>query len=174
MSTAPGTPFHYEIEETRDVNDFNVTVVKCRGRLVGKNTTEIREVVQPLILRGGRIALDFANLEYLDSSGLGAIVGLKVSAISRGHCVLELKNLTPRVKQLLTITNLLQLFSAISRCRICGQELNIPFKPETLDCGGDCLKCMADSGDPECVETLRQTFVDRRSTPMKPIKHEMS
>jgi len=174
MSTAPGTPFHYEIEETRDENDFNVTVVKCRGRLLGKNTTEIREVVQPLILRGGRIALDFANLEYLDSSGLGAIVGLKVSAISRGHCVLELKNLTPRVKQLLTITNLLQLFSAISRCRICGQELNIPFKPETLDCGGDCLKCMADSGDPECVETLRQTLVDRRSTPVKPIKHEMS
>lgn len=56
MLTAPGTPFHYEIEETRDENDSNVTVVKCRGRLLGKNTTEIREVVEPLILRGGRIA----------------------------------------------------------------------------------------------------------------------
>jgi anti-anti-sigma factor len=173
MSTAPGTPFHCQIEETRDEKDLNVTVVKCGGRLLGKSTTEIREVVQPLILRGGRIALDFANLEYLDSSGLGAIVGLKVSAISRG-CVLDLKNLTPRVKQLLTITNLMQLFSAISRCRICGQELNIPFKPETLDCGGDCLKCMADSGDPECVETLRQTLADRGSTPRKSLKHEMS
>jgi len=157
MSTALGAPFHYEIEETRDENDFKLTVVKCRGRLLGKNTTEIREVVQPLILRGGRIALDFAELEYLDSSGLGAIVGLKVSAMGRGHCVLELNNLTPRVKQLLTITNLLQLFSAISmKCRICGQELNIPFKPETLDCGGDCLRCMADSGDPECKEALRR------------------
>jgi len=174
MSTAPGTPFHYEIEETRDENGFNVTVVKCRGRLLGKNTTEIREVLQPLILRGGRIVLDFADLEYLDSSGLGAIVGLKVSAISRGHCGLELRNLTPRVKQLLTITNLLQLFSAVSKCRICGQELNVPFKPETLDRGGDCLKCMADSGDPECVETLRQTLVHRGSTPLKPIGHEMS
>ena len=39
-------------------------------------------------------------------------------------------------------------------CGICGQELNVPLKPETLDCGGDCLKCMADNGDPECIETL--------------------
>ena len=174
MSTALGAPFHCEIEETRDENDFKLTVVKCRGRLLGKNTTEMREVVQPLILRGGRIALDFAELEYLDSSGLGAIVGLKVSAMNRGHCELDLKNLTPRVKQLLTITNLLQLFSAASRCRICGQELNVPLKPETLDCSGDCLKCMADSGDPECVERLRQTLVGRRPTPMKPIENEMS
>jgi anti-sigma B factor antagonist len=110
MSTAPGT-FHYEIEETRDENDFKVTVVKCRGRLLSENSTEIRDVVRPLILHGGRIALDFADLEYMDSSGLGAIVGLKVSAISRGLCVLELRNLTPRVKQLLKVTNLLQLFS---------------------------------------------------------------
>jgi hypothetical protein len=42
------------------------------------------------------------------------------------------------------------------RCGICGQELNVPFKPETLDCGGHCLNCMADAGDPECVEVLRR------------------
>jgi hypothetical protein len=40
-------------------------------------------------------------------------------------------------------------------CGICNQELNIPLRPETLDCGGHCLKCMADFGDPECEETLR-------------------
>jgi len=172
MSTAPGASFYCEIEETSDENGFKLAVVKCRGRLVGKNTAEIREVVQPLILRGGRIALDFADLEYLDSSGLGAIVGLKVSAMNRGRCVLVLKNLTPRVRQLLTITNLLQLFSASSKCRICGQELNVSAKPETLDCGGDCLKCMADSGDPECVEMLRQALLHSRSAPMKPVARE--
>jgi anti-sigma B factor antagonist len=112
MATAPGTSFHYEIEETKDENDFTVTVVKCHGRLTSENKDEIRNVVQPLIQRGGRIALDFGDLEYLDSAGLGAIVGLKVSAVSRGLCVLMLRNLTPRVKQLLTITNLLQLFSS--------------------------------------------------------------
>ena len=112
MATAPGTAFHYQVEQTKDENDFTVTVIKCQGRLISQNTDEIRKVVQPLIQRGGRIALDFADLEYLDSSGLGAIVGLKVSAINRGLCVLELRNLTPRVKELLRITNLLQLFSS--------------------------------------------------------------
>lgn len=112
MSTASGTAFLYEIEQTKDENDFTVTVVKCQGRLVSENAAEIRKVVQPLIQRGGRIALDFAELQHLDSSGLGAIVGLKVSAINRGLCVLELRNLTPRVKQLLSMSNLLQLFSS--------------------------------------------------------------
>lgn len=112
MSASPGTAFLYQIEETKDANDFTVTVVKCQGRLVSENAAEIRKLVQPLIQRGGRIALDFADLQYLDSSGLGAIVSLKVSAINRGLCVLELRNLTPRVKELLSMSNLLQLFSS--------------------------------------------------------------
>jgi anti-anti-sigma factor len=112
MATAPGTSFHYEVEQTKDENDFTVTVIKCQGRLVGQNADELRKVVQPLIERGGRIALDFAEVDYVDSRALGAIVGLKVSAINKGLCVLMLRNLTPRVKQLLSITNLLELFSS--------------------------------------------------------------
>jgi anti-anti-sigma factor len=112
MSTAPASSFTYEIEETKDSNDFNVTVITCHGRLVSDNKEEIRNLVAPMIQRGGRIALDFGDISYLDSSGLGAIVGLKVSAINRGLCVLELRNLTPRVKELLSLSNLLQLFSS--------------------------------------------------------------
>lgn len=112
MSTASGTAFHYQVEEIKNAQDFVVTTIKCHGRLTSESTDELRKLVQPLIHRGGRIALDFADLEYMDSSGLGAIVGLKVSAINRGLCVLELVNLTPRVKQLLSMTNLLQLFSS--------------------------------------------------------------
>jgi anti-anti-sigma factor len=112
MSTAPGAAFHYEIEETKDARDYITTTIKCRGKLISENSDEIRKLVQPLILRGGRTVLDFTDLEYLDSSGLGAIVGLNVSAINRGLCELRLVNLTPRVKKLLTMTNLLQLFSS--------------------------------------------------------------
>jgi anti-anti-sigma factor len=112
MSPAPGTAFHYQIEETKDEADFITTNIKCQGRLISENTDEIRKLVQPLIQRGGRIVLDFTDLEYLDSSGLGALAGLKVSAVNRGLCRLELVNLTPRVKKLLSMTNLLQLFSS--------------------------------------------------------------
>jgi len=37
---------------------------------------------------------------------------LSFTKTSRGLCVLMLRNLTPRVKELLRITNLLQLFSS--------------------------------------------------------------
>ena len=112
MSTGPGSPFQYEIEMERDENDFEVTVVKCHGKLTSESRDVIRDVVHPMILRGGRIAIDFADVNYLDSAGLGAIVGLKVSAISRGLCVLMLRNFTPRVMELLKITNLTQLLSS--------------------------------------------------------------
>ena len=111
MATAPGATFHYEIDETEDASKYVTTTVLCHGRLVSESTQELRDLVSPLILRGGRIVLDLTDLDYMDSSGLGAIVGLKVSAINRGLCVLELVNLTPRVKKLLSITNLLQLLS---------------------------------------------------------------
>ena len=111
MSTAPGAAFHYEIAETEDASKYITTTITCHGKLVSDNTAEIRQLVQPLIQRGGKIVLDFDELEYLDSSGLGALVGLKVSAIHQGLCVLELVNLTPRIKRLLSLTNLLQLFS---------------------------------------------------------------
>lgn len=113
MSAAPGTAFHYQIEETKDARDFPTTTIKCQGKLISENADEIRKLVHPLIQQGGRrIVLDFTDLEYLDSSGLGAIVGLKVSQLSRGLCLLELVNLTPRVRKLLTMTNLLQVFSS--------------------------------------------------------------
>jgi hypothetical protein len=39
-------------------------------------------------------------------------------------------------------------------CRICGRELDDPKDPTTKDCGGDCLRCMAESGDPDCIEEI--------------------
>jgi anti-anti-sigma factor len=110
MATIPGSAFHYDVETTEDESKYVTATIRCHGRLISENTPELRELVTPLIQRGGKIVLDFSDLEYLDSSGLGALVGLKVSAINRGLCVLELVNLTPRVKKLLSITNLLQLF----------------------------------------------------------------
>jgi anti-anti-sigma factor len=103
--------FHYEVDETTDDSGWLTTTIHCHGKLSSENTDELRSLVNPLIQRGGHILLDFADLNYLDSAGLGAIVGLKVSSVNRGLSKLDLLNLTPRVKKLLTMTNLLQLFS---------------------------------------------------------------
>ena len=111
MSTTPGNSFHYEVKSSEDEKKWKVTTITCHGRLVSDNADQIKDLVKPLIAEGGRIVLDFADLKYLDSLGLGALVGLKVSAMNKGFCKLELINLSPRVRELLSLTNLTQLFS---------------------------------------------------------------
>jgi anti-anti-sigma factor len=111
MTTTPETSFHYEVKKSEDENKWKVTTITCHGRLVSDNADQIKELVKPLVAEGGRIVIDFADLKYLDSLGLGALVGLKVSAINKGMCKLELVNLSARVRELLSLTNLTELFS---------------------------------------------------------------
>jgi anti-sigma B factor antagonist len=49
---------------------------------VGNTGGRLKETVKSLILDGGRIVIDPAGVDHLDSSALGALVGLKVSAIN--------------------------------------------------------------------------------------------
>lgn len=111
---APANSFTCEVEKSpnKDEHGNSVTTVKCHGRLVAGTAGEVKDVVHPLIPHGGRIIIDLGDLSHLDSSGLGTLVGLKASAIRQGYCILELANLTPRVLELLRITNLMQLFSS--------------------------------------------------------------
>jgi anti-anti-sigma factor len=112
MPTTPDAVFHYEVEKSGDESTGTITTIICHGRLVGETSGQIKELVKPLIPQGGCIVLDLTDLAYLDSSGLGTLVGLKVSAAKEGYCRLELVNLSPRVKELLRLSNLTQLFAS--------------------------------------------------------------
>jgi anti-anti-sigma factor len=104
--------FRCEVEKApNDEAGNTVTIVKCHGNLVGDTSIQLKNVVKPLIPAGGRIILDLADLQHLDSSGLGTLVALKVSAVNHGYCMLELTNLTPRILDLLRVTNLVQILS---------------------------------------------------------------
>ena len=104
--------FHYELEKSNDKNGNPVTTVKCHGELVSDTAGGIKELVRPLIPLGGRIIIDLGDVKHMDSAGLGALVGLKASAIKQGLCALELANMTPGVQELLRITHLTQMFSS--------------------------------------------------------------
>jgi len=103
--------FRYELAESEDADKWKTITVTCHGRLTSQNSHEIEAVVKPLIQNGGTILIDLTDLLYLDSSGLGTLVTLKISAINKGYCKLELVNLSPKVKQMLSLTNLTQLFA---------------------------------------------------------------
>jgi anti-anti-sigma factor len=103
--------FQCERETSKDENGKQVTTIKCRGELVsGGPADELKNLVRPLIPLGGRIIIDLGEVRHLDSAGLGALVGLKVSAINQGQCILELANMKPGVRELLRLTHLTELF----------------------------------------------------------------
>jgi anti-anti-sigma factor len=101
-----------EVEKTTDPVAGRVITVTCHGRLVAATSDVVKETVKPLIADGGKIIVDVGDVQYIDSMGLGALVGLKVSAIGAGYCTLEFKNLSQRLQELLRITNLTDLFKS--------------------------------------------------------------
>lgn len=108
----PTSSFHCEVEKANDDPQGNkVTMVKCHGKLVSETAGDLKGVVKNLLPEGGRIVVDLGDVNYLDSSGLGALVGLKVSAINQGLCILEFANMTPRVLELMRLSNLVQMLS---------------------------------------------------------------
>lgn len=111
---AAASSFACDVEKSaeKDKHGNNVTTVKCHGKLVAETSGQMKSAIHPLIPNGGRIILDLGDVTHLDSSGLGTLVGLKASAIRHGYCILEFANLTPRILELLRITNLTQLFSS--------------------------------------------------------------
>jgi anti-sigma B factor antagonist len=104
--------FYFEIEKSGDVGAGLETVVICHGRLVNQTSDELKDAVKPLIAAGGKIILDLGDVNFVDSMGLGTLVGLKVSAIGAGYCTLEFEHLSDRVQELLRLTNLTKLFKS--------------------------------------------------------------
>ncbi|HLK33768.1 MAG TPA: STAS domain-containing protein [Terriglobales bacterium] len=92
-------------------------VVECRGRLVRETTDQLREAVKPLIAQTKCLVLDLTALAHMDSSGLGTLVALYVSARTAG-CQLRLININQRIRQLLGMTHLLSAFEACGKYMI--------------------------------------------------------
>jgi len=84
-------------------------VVRCSGRVTAVSVELLLRTVRPLILQTKRIALDLAEVSYMDSSGLGALVQLWAAAKQAGT-ELSVVNLSQRIQDLLGVTNLASLF----------------------------------------------------------------
>jgi anti-anti-sigma factor len=94
--------------------------VRCSGRLVAGVNDRLYVEVSQLIPTSKRILLDLTDLNHMDSTGLGTLVRLYVSAKSAG-CALQLFNVGKPIRQLLGLTHLLSVFEVIGNNNIrCG------------------------------------------------------
>ena len=89
----------------------DVTVVDLSGRLVvGDESKMFRETLKNLAGQGQKkVLLNLAGVSYIDSSGLGALVGGYTTFASHQGQV-KLLNLTKNIHDLLRITKLLTVF----------------------------------------------------------------
>jgi anti-sigma B factor antagonist len=90
-----------------------VTIVDVSGQLtLGEETSALRSVVRELVAGGSkRIVLNLAGVSYLDSSGLGELIGAHTTVTTAGG-EMKLLNLAKRVHDLLKITKLYTVFEA--------------------------------------------------------------
>jgi anti-sigma B factor antagonist len=94
---------------TRQVGD--VTVLDISGRItLGEGNVMLREIVRELIDNGNRkIVLNLAEVQYVDSSGLGELVKTHTTVRNRSG-QLRLVNLNKRIHDLLQMTRLAAVF----------------------------------------------------------------
>ncbi len=87
-----------------------VTVVACQGRILfGEEATALREQIKSLLKSTRQIVLNLAGVSYIDSGGLGTLVGAYSSARSAGADI-KLTGLGQRLRDVLQVTKLVTVF----------------------------------------------------------------
>jgi len=88
-----------------------VTVLDLGGKItLGEGSVQLRDAVRGLIAKGTKkILLNLAEVNYIDSSGLGELVGAFTNATNQG-AGLKLLKLTRKVHDLLQLTKLYTVF----------------------------------------------------------------
>ena len=94
--------------ESRPVGD--VMIVQCYGRIVaGNEVFTLHSQVGDAIEKYGDVVLQLDQVEFVDSSGLGALVRLMQAARAKGGD-LKLSGVPPRIRKMLELTGLLSQF----------------------------------------------------------------
>lgn len=93
----------------------NCIVISLSGELIEKNQSiDLLKKVDELVAAGKtRIALDLANLKYMNSSGLNSMIQLLTKARKDGGEVV-ICNMNKKINELLLITKLNTLFKVVN------------------------------------------------------------
>jgi len=113
MPTQPLSPLGLQLQLEEKPNE---SIIHCKGKITAENLEvfqRIRDLMpesrDPIAAIAYRIVLDLSNVTHVDSSGLGALLGVWTAARNKG-CDLEIANLNPRVEKLVEVTKLDTIF----------------------------------------------------------------
>lgn len=89
----------------------NVSILDLKGKILfGDGIDELRQSINGAIKEGEKhLVLNFAEVPYLDSTGLGEVVRSYTTLKKEGGTV-KIANLTNKVKDLMMVTKLITVF----------------------------------------------------------------
>jgi len=89
----------------------NVTILDLKGKILfGDGIDELRQSINAAIKENEKqLVLNFAEVPYLDSTGLGEVVRSYTTLKKEGGAV-KIANLTNKVKDLMMVTKLITVF----------------------------------------------------------------
>jgi anti-sigma B factor antagonist len=89
----------------------DVTILDLSGKVtIGEGSVALRNAIRRLLGEGkNKILLNLANVNYIDSSGIGELVS-SFTAVKKEGGNLKLLSLTQKIQDLLAITKLLTVF----------------------------------------------------------------
>src|SRR5687767_14815312 len=89
----------------------SVTILDLSGKItLGEDGTLLKDKLQSLLHQGKKkLLLNLAQVSYVDSAGLGALVS-GYTTVTREGGSLKLANVTKKLQDLLSITKLLTVF----------------------------------------------------------------
>ena len=89
------------------------TVVRLRGDIDMNTCGQLRTAVEGLLAAPGEdVVLDFGQVGFLDSSGLGTLIGLQKRAMQERRS-LVLSSLTPQIRKVFDVTRLSDAFTIL-------------------------------------------------------------
>jgi anti-sigma B factor antagonist len=86
-------------------------------------SANLRNTVIGLLTECKQIVLDLGGVTYIDSIGLGVLVGLLISAQKAGGDI-KLANLKPPLIDVLGVTKLMTVFETFERAEDAGRSFN--------------------------------------------------
>ncbi|HEX4905917.1 MAG TPA: STAS domain-containing protein [Acidimicrobiales bacterium] len=99
------TPFDVTIETTT-----TTATLRLSGELDTATAPALRDHVVRLISEGrSQLAFDCTNLEFIDSTGLGVLIGARARALAANGSV-ALQGVSPALRRLLVVTGIDGLF----------------------------------------------------------------
>src|SRR5499427_6008555 len=94
--------------ETRQAD--GVTIVSCQGRIaLGEEATALRDSLKSVLASTRQVVLNLSGVSYIDSGGLGTLVGVYSSARAAGADI-KLTGLGQRLRDVVQITKLVTVF----------------------------------------------------------------